>query len=61
MAALANDALRRAPDATFFSGHTVNARLEICPTARLPIWYNLRVEFSGVAARTNANQGKPAS
>ena len=38
MADLANVALRQAPHADFFSEQTVDAVLDICPTARLPIW-----------------------
>ena len=60
MADLANKALRRAPNADFFSEQTIDAVLEICPTARLPIWYSLKVEFSGVAARAKASEAKPA-
>ncbi len=59
MAELANRALRQATNAEFFSEQSVDAVLEICPTARLPIWYSLRIEFSGVAARTNLSEAKP--
>ena len=59
IADLTKAALRRAPGAEFFSQQSVDAVLRICPTARLPIWYSLRVEFSGTAARTNLTQAKP--
>jgi hypothetical protein len=59
MADLTNEALRRATNAEFFSEQSVDAVLKICPTARLPIWYSLRVEFSGVAARTNLSTANP--
>ena len=58
MANLANGALRRATNADFFSEQSVDAVLKICPTARLPIWYSLRIEFSGVTARTNRSEVK---
>ena len=59
MGDLTSGALRRATNAEFFSEQSVDAILKICPTARLPIWYSLRVAFSGVAARTNLSAANP--
>lgn len=55
MADLVHGALRQVPDAEFFSDQSVNAVLHSYPTARLPVWYSLGVQFSGMAARTNLN------
>jgi hypothetical protein len=53
MEGLAQAALRQVPRAEFFSDHRINAVLRIYPSARLPIWYSLKCELSGMAARTN--------
>ena len=53
MADLVDQALRQTPRAEFFSDQRINAVLGIYPTARLPVWYSLRIEFFGTAARTN--------
>ena len=45
--------LLQAPGAEFLSSQTLHATLNICPTARLPVLYRLRVEVTGTAARTN--------
>jgi len=56
IASLTNEALRRAPRAEFFTDQQLNAVLRIYPTARLPVWYSLRIEFSGTASRTNLTE-----
>ena len=53
MRRLADAALCQMPAAEFLSTHQINAVLGICPSPRWPLFYRLRVEISGLAARTN--------
>lgn len=46
-------AIRAVPTAEFLSDHTLNATLRLYPSARLPVFYRLRLEITAVVARTN--------
>lgn len=56
---LAKAALRQIPEAEFFSDYQINAVLHIYPLPRLPVFYCLDVQISGMAARTNSASAGP--